>query len=1113
MKPSEAGRELARAAATVRSAGRQIAIWKVAMLGAPLLSLGLLAVWLPAARLASAGSVLPMLLGTIGLGGIGAAGLVAGFSVRTCRLRTGVAEIEGARGLARGELLGAIELGAGSRDPGGLADLHRGQVAAALAGSETRDLMPHSFLRLRRVRRFALSGLGLVVASLLVGFVVDPVSGTESLATLARPWAVTFPPPPPAIRMSPPGGEVLRGGSFEVVITAVGRSRVRLGQGRSGIPTRWDTLAVSEGLAVARIDPVDESIRFWAEDDRGSTSDTFVVVPLDPLMLTDLRIELEYPAYLGRAREALTGPIGVLHVPSGTALHIVARTNHPVERMGLVREGGAGRDTVILEISGDRASGTVKAEESALLSWLMVGAEAVPGIRPPPPLELSVKADKVPSVALLYPGYDRLLGLDRSLPLVIEAQDDHGLAAVGLTWWRESAGGIRSAPVSELLSDGAGVPRLVLRPTLDFADSGFLPGDEIVYFASASDANPGSPVSVSDTFRASLSSLEEVRAEVALRTESLAEEIRSLTEQVSELSGAARDAERRQASRSPDPQSARTATDPPDFGATQEARDLLGDARAIEAELTRVHEELREAAAGLDSSALHDPELQRRLGELERLFEEILDSGLREKIEALEESLRRLDRDDLQSSISELSRHSRDLQERLDQALGLMERVALEQSLESVRQQAHDLALRQEREAAGVQSGEYRAERQAHLAGQSDSLADRVDGLSDRLAGQQAPDAAERAAEAAREARSSAESMREAALLAGGDDSVANAGSAREAREAAAEMQNAERSLEAAGQTLAEDWRADAMQVVQRATSEALQLAREQEAIVEQLQSGPRPEDLSTRQSAVRQGLDRLSQSLADAGRRTALLDRRAGPAAARAGEEMEAMGNSLSGGAAQRREATERGQAAVESLGDLAGALMSSRRAMAEASSATGMEEALEKLAGMGRRQGGVNAESGDLFLLMQGGQPIEDRLRALAGRQEAVSRDLRELSRDPAAASLPGRPEDLATEADELARSLSAGVLDRETLSRQERLFQRLLDAGRSLEKDERDASRRESTSAKPSLARLPVTDDGIEPGPRYPYPAGINMEGLTASQRRMVYEYFDLLNRGSP
>jgi hypothetical protein len=877
------------------------------------------------------------------------------------------------------------------------------------------------------------------------------------------------------------------------------------------MPTRWDTVPVEDGVAAVRIAPVDEVVRFWAEDDLGGVSDTFVVVPLDPLMITDLRIELDYPAYLGREKETLTGVIRALQVPSGTALNFTVRTNHPVGTVGLDRQGPAGRDTVLLEVLSDLASGTLKAAYGGQLSWWLVAAGTVPGISVPPPIELSVKADAVPSVIFLYPGQDRPLGMDRSLPLVIEAQDDHGLSAVGLTWWRESSGDIRDAPVHERLADGGGARRLVLRPVLDFAGSGFLPGDEIVYFATASDSNPRSVAAVSDTFRARISNLEEVRDEVARRTETLAEETRALAERVSELSDEARDAERRSA-RTADTESV-GAAERSDFAATQEARDLLGGAREIEAELARVYEELGEARTDVDASALVDPDLQRSLEELERLFDEILDSGLRERIEALEESLRRLAHDDLQSAVADLSRQSRDLQDRLDQALGLMERVALEQSLETVRQNAQDLAYGQEREAAEAGGGENRAARQADLAEQSEELADRIDELVERLAGQQAPDPAERAREAAGEARSSAASMRDAARQAAGDDGSAAGGSSRQARTAAAQMQSAERSLAAAGQSLAEDWREDAMQVVGKATSEALELAREQEQIVEQLRAGQQPEELSGRQSAVREGLDNLSQSLADAGRKTALLDRRAGPAAARAGEEMDAALNSLSGGAAGSREATQQGQSAMEALGDLAGALMSSRRSMAEASSATGMEEALEKLAGMGRRQGAVNSETGELFMLMRGGQAIDERLQAVAARQQELSRELRDLAGDPAVGSLPGRPEELAGDADEIARALTAGVLDRETLSRQERLFQRLLDAGRSLEKDERDANRRESTSARPRLAPSPATNGVLESGPRYPYPEEDSMEGLTTAQRRMVYEYFDLLNRVSP
>jgi hypothetical protein len=324
-------------------------------------------------------------------------------------------------------------------------------------------------------------------------------------------------------------------------------------------------------------------------------------------------------------------------------------------------------------------------------------------------------------------------------------------------------------------------------------------------------------------------------------------------------------------------------------------------------------------------------------------------------------------------------------------------------------------------------------------------------------------------------------------------------------------MERVASELARAGESLADSWRADAMRAVAAATTEALELAREQQEIVERLRSGARPEDLASRQAAIREGLDNLNQSLAEAGKQTALLDRRSGPASAAAGREMDAVGQSLAGGSSRREEGMRQGEAAIEALSDLAGSLMASGRAMSEASSATGMEEALERMAGASRRQAGVNSESGELFLLMQGGEPAQARLRELGGRQRAISEELSRIAEDPELRELTGRPGELGREADELAREITAGNLDAETLARQERLFRRLLDAGRSLEKDEDEARRREATSARPGVVFLPGEETGVETGLRYPYPSADAMEGLTATQRRMVYDYFDRLNGG--
>ena len=309
---------------------------------------------------------------------------------------------------------------------------------------------------------------------------------------------------------------------------------------------------------------------------------------------------------------------------------------------------------------------------------------------------------------------------------------------------------------------------------------------------------------------------------------------------------------------------------------------------------------------------------------------------------------------------------------------------------------------------------------------------------------------------------------------------------------------------------LNEDMKREALEAVGRATREALDLAVEQANVADELsEANGRPADLAGRQAALVQGLDRLLESLSEAGRRTALIDRDVGRTAAEARERMQSLGESLGERDGPPRGAGAESMALVETLNDLAGQLMASRRAVEEAGSATGMQEALDQLAQMSQSQAGLNRESGGLMLMQQNGEPMEAALQRLAQRQEEIARDLEQLARRPEAAELPARPELLSAEADEIAADLARGNLDQSTLRRQEQLFRRLLDAGRSLERDE-DPRRRESTAA--DLSREGSTPDprpDIEAGPRFPYPDDAAMSSVSRSTRRLILDYFDRLN----
>src|SRR5437870_4551780 len=104
------------------------------------------------------------------------------------------------------------------------------------------------------------------------------------------------------------------------------------------------------------------------------------------------------------------------------------------------------------------------------------------------------------------------------------------------------------------------------------------------------------------------------------------------------------------------------------------------------------------------------------------------------------------------------------------------------------------------------------------------------------------------------------------------------------------------------------------------------------------------------------------------------------------------------------------------------------------------------------------------------------------------------------------------LAEEARELARQLEAGRLDRQTIERQSRLYRRLLDAGRTLTGPEPDEQKeRVSRPAIGDSVHLPgvLAPGATGAGPKLRYPTWDELAGLTPEQRRLVLEYFRLIN----
>ena len=142
-------------------------------------------------------------------------------------------------------------------------------------------------------------------------------------------------------------------------------------------------------------------------------------------------------------------------------------------------------------------------------------------------------------------------------------------------------------------------------------------------------------------------------------------------------------------------------------------------------------------------------------------------------------------------------------------------------------------------------------------------------------------------------------------------------------------------------------------------------------------------------------------------------------------------------------------------------------------------------------------------------------DRFRIdMSGYSPEVAEELGEMSEDGAEEADPlGDLSAFAEEARRLAEALAQGRLDPEVLRRQEQLFHRLLDAGRTLERDE-ESEERESEQpgdfTREGVRALSADDLDVL---RFELPAAARLRALPPAQRALVLRYFERLNTGNP
>jgi uncharacterized protein DUF4175 len=945
----------------------------------------------------------------------------------------------------------------------------------------------------RPVRLLLITGAACLLLGALAFTSAGPMRGAAAaLWHPARAWEATVAP----VKLRAGAQLVDRGQPVEFQLEAVGRKAATLwlrspGEAWKAVGVRLDTL----GRATFSTAPLQSDL--FARVTSGSrSSDTVLVRVRLPVFLGSLAVTAHYPGYLGLESEPVPTGGDTLILPAGTRLDTQGEVTAELASAAWV----AGEKTESLEVRSTRFEGSfapVRSGEYRLALRTTTGASvAGDSVR----LPIRLVLDSAPSIEIPVPGADTLAPLSLRIPLVIDARDDHAITAVALESRRISRLGLPDSARKETVPVPPERPdRAILTFTLDLNRRGLLPGDTVRYFATATDNAPRGHVGRSREFVLRLPTMSEVRAAQRQATS-------AISSQLDSIMTASRQIERQTddlAHERPRPTGAQGERSAESLN-YEEAQRAEGIAKSQE-ELIRQAESLKQSLDALRRSAeaagVTDSAWQRQLAEIRDQLDRAISPELRERLAALQQALRDLDAERAKDALEQLAEVQKQLREALERSRELFRRAALEGDLANLIQESKDLATeqRQWNQQVGAADSSRSAVAERQLAVRTDSLSSALNRVSADEA---------KLKTSATQAEKAAGQMKQASQSAGQGQRAA---ARQQGEEASRALDPLAEQLQQRRQELQKDWRREVVEAMDQALAETSRLAERQLQVQDELQDGDSRASTRAEQAAIEEGVKKILDQMKQASGKNALVSPQIAAALGAAQLQMRQAREAISSAAPNTGEAARQAGAAVDDLNAAAHQLLRARDDVSGSQSGSGLAEALERLAQLAQQQGGLGKQGAGL-LPMAGSGAIREQLQRLAARQRALAQELEKLQGQ---GNLSGAGQ-MADEAKELSRKLEGGRLDRQVVERQERLFRRMLDAGRTLQGREEDQKKeRQSMTATDDSVHLPPALRARLQGEdqRVRVPTWEELQQLSPEERRLVVDYFRRLSQPSP
>ncbi|MBP6875032.1 MAG: hypothetical protein KBD56_03080 [Candidatus Eisenbacteria bacterium] len=713
--------------------------------------------------------------------------------------------------------------------------------------------------------------------------------------------------------------------------------------------------------------------------------------------------------------------------------------------------------------------------------------------------------DLAPAVELQSPEQSIDMPSDMIVPLMVSGVDDFGLTELALIYGRPG-----EDPTRRVLATWKGAERrreARVEYAWDLSELTLLPGQEISYFLQVTDNDPIRGPKTGETALATVR-FPTVAEMYANATEERREDIHSLEETVKNQEKLEKDLERvaREMLR--------------DEGVTwerqQEVQALIERQNELGRKLGELQESLEQSRERMENQNLFSMEMMTKVREIQDLVNQIQSGELHQAIAQMQQALQQLDPEALRQAMERMKISQNEVSAALDRTLEMLKRLLAEEQLDQAMQKLDELAARQAEINRQMEEG---ARKDAQPSERSPAQGEKKEGSSEDDSEQKPLGAEESKSLQAeqqaleKELQDLKEMLQKIANQAGGDkqkleESLKEMLKDRPAEKIQEQMAKMREAMEQMDRQLSLKFgrkiRSD-LQMMSTSLSEMkktidlermeqltralydiahrmVDVSQTQEGLVDAAQR-EEMRALAAREQQLLEEVGALRDSLAAVSRELPIVGF----------GQLRAMNETLLT-TARAKDAFEQGSRgrgstlAGESMRTMNAAIKALLETAAQATSscASSCPNPFNRLQSMCQQQNSLNQDTQQAIGACSTPRPSMSQgeaLSRLAARQEMIKQGMQELQAETQdSRGMLGDLESITKEMEEVARELRNRNADPRLIERQERILSRLLNAQRSLRKQDQSEERQSRT--------------GIDPGPRVG-PGAVDEGGVAVEQ----------------